>query len=198
MNFIESIRVKDGRLCNLEAHVRRSSATLLYHYGVKNELPFGELFASALAAMEGDNAGLYKLRVVYGREVVSVLLLPYQEPVSITLKAVECDDIDYSYKYEDRSHFALLLKDKGDCDDILIVKDGLVTDTSYGNIVYKMDGELCTPASPLLKGTRRELMLHEGLLRERDLPYEELCNCSAFYMINAMLNMKIISHICPL
>ena len=198
MNFIESIRVKDGRLCNLEAHVRRSSATLLYHYGVKNELPFGELFASALAAMEGDNAGLYKLRVVYGREVVSVLLLPYQEPVSITLKAVECDDIDYSYKYEDRSHFALLLKDKGDCDDILIVKDGLVTDTSYGNIVYKMDGELCTPASPLLKGTRRELMLHEGLLRERDLPYGELCKCSAFYMINAMLNMKIISHICPL
>jgi 4-amino-4-deoxychorismate lyase len=198
MNFIESIRVQDGMLCNLGAHIRRSSNTLQHHFGIAGELPFDELYASAFAGMEGDGTGLYKLRVVYGREVVSVSLLPYQEPVSITLKAVECDNIDYSFKYEDRSGLAALLQHKGDCDDILIVKDGLVTDTSYGNIVYEMDGELCTPASPLLKGTRRELMLQEGLLRERDLPYGELCKCSAFYMINAMLDMKIISHICPL
>jgi 4-amino-4-deoxychorismate lyase len=176
----------------------RSSNTLLHHFGIAVELPFGELYASALSVIEGDGAGLYKLRVVYGREVVSVSLLPYQEPVSITLKAVECDNIEYPFKYEDRSGLAALLQHKGDCDDILIVKDGMVTDTSYGNFVYELNGELCTPASPLLKGTRRELMLHEGLLRERDLPYGELCKCSAFYMINAMLDMKIISHICPL
>lgn len=198
MNFIESIRVLDGQLCNLGAHIRRSSATLLYHYGVKNELPFGELFASALAGLEGDCSGIFKFRVVYGREVVSVSLEPYHMPASLSLKVVECNNIDYSFKYEDRSGLAELLQHKGDCDDILIVKDGMVTDTSYGNFVYELNGELCTPASPLLKGTRRELMLQEGLLMERDLPYGELCKCSAFYMINAMLNMKRISHICPL
>ena len=86
--------------------------------------------------------GLYKLRVVYGRVVVSVSLAPYKEPVSLSLKIVERNDIDYSFKYEDRSVFADLLQYKGDCDDILIVKDGLVTDTSYGNIVYEMDGSI--------------------------------------------------------
>jgi 4-amino-4-deoxychorismate lyase len=189
MNFIESIRVKDGRLCNLGAHIRRSSNTLLHHFGISGELPFGELYVSALAAMEGDNAGLYKLRVVYGREVVSVSLAPYKEPVSLSLKIVECNHIDYSFKYEDRSVFADLLQYKGDCDDILIVKDGLVTDTSFGNIVYELDGELFTPASPLLNGTKREFMLQEGLLKERNLQIGELHRSSAFYMINAMLNM---------
>ncbi|MGE0092907.1 MAG: aminotransferase class IV [Bacteroidales bacterium] len=189
MNFIESIRVKDGRLCNLEAHVRRSSDALMHHFGISGELPFCELYNSACVGTEEDCKGLYKLRVVYGREVVSVSLAPYKEPVSLSLKIVECNHIDYSFKYEDRTVFADLLKYKGDCDDILIVKDGLVTDTSYGNIVYELDGELFTPASPLLKGTRREYMLQEGLLKERNLQIGELHRSSAFYMINAMLNM---------
>ncbi len=189
MNFIESIRVKDGRLCNLGAHVRRSSDALMHHFGINRELPFWELFNSACVGMEGDCMGLYKLRVVYGREVVSVSLVPYKEPVSLSLKIVECNYIDYSYKYEDRLVFADLLQYKGDCDDILIVKDGLVTDTSYGNIVYELDGELFTPASPLLNGTRREFMLKKGLLKERNLQIGALHRSRAFYMINAMLNM---------
>ena len=57
-----------------------------------------------------------------------------------SLKVVVDDRIDYSFKSADRSSLNRLTAQKGDCDEIIIVKNGLVTDTSFTNIAV-FDGE---------------------------------------------------------
>ena len=63
---------------------------------------------------------------------------------------------------------------KGDCDEIIIVKNGLVPDTSFTNIAVN-DGDVwLTPKQPLLMGTKRAQLLGEGKLREADITLEQL------------------------
>ena len=50
-----------------------------------------------------------------------------------SLRLVTCDDIDYAYKSADRSRLGL----RGNADEIIIVRNGLLTDTSYSNIALQ-------------------------------------------------------------
>ena len=189
MNFIESIRVERGTMCNTGYHLERSTRSILHHFGLVYELPLKQLF-DCMWGRNGENAEeIYKCRVVYSKRVISASLDHYMQKQSISLKVVTGDNVEYPFKYEDRGCFDNLLKQKGSCDDIIIVKRGLVTDTSYGNIVYDLNGILYTPVNCLLKGTRRGLLLREGIIAERDLHFHEIEQCRSFYMINAMLNM---------
>lgn len=176
-------------MCNIGYHLERSTRTILLQFGLVYELPLQYLFDS-MWGKNGENVGdIYKFRVVYSKRVISASLEQYTQKSAISLKVVESDNIWYPFKYEDRLCFDNLLKQKGSCDDILIVKSDLVTDTSYGNIVYDFNGTLYTPANCLLKGTRRARLLRDGVIAERDLHCNEIEQCRSFYMINAMLNM---------
>lgn len=58
-----------------------------------------------------------------------------------SLRLVAADDeLDYHLKYADRSALARLLQRRDDCDEILIVRDGAITDTSYSNVAFSTDG----------------------------------------------------------
>ena len=76
---------------------------------------------------------------------------------------IENNKICYSLKLTDRSQINRLLKQKGNYDDILIVKNGFITDTSISNIIFYNGSKWITPAAPLLKGTCRDKLLKEGL-----------------------------------
>jgi 4-amino-4-deoxychorismate lyase len=72
-------------------------------------------------------------------------------------------------------------------DDILIVKNGLITDTSYSNVAF-FDGQLWfTPHQPLLPGTARARLLHEGCLQEAKITLTDLHRFEKCSLINAML-----------
>ncbi len=72
----------------------------------------------------------------------------------------------------------------------IFVREGLITDTSFTNIVLKIGGELITPQKALLKGVMREQLLAEGIIKCGDLTVEDLSNCEAIYLINAMLPLE--------
>jgi 4-amino-4-deoxychorismate lyase len=79
---------------------------------------------------------------------------------------------------------------RGDCDDILIVKDGYITDTSFSNIVF-FDGEKwVTPARPLLRGTMRESLLKRNLIGEENITVDDLNKIKEARLINAMLPLE--------
>ena len=82
-----------------------------------------------------------------------------------------------------------LLKKKGDCSDILIVKNGFITDTSFSNIIFLKCGRWYTPNTPLLKGTKRAKLLDLGLINERSIRPEEMGNYEKVGLINAMLEL---------
>jgi 4-amino-4-deoxychorismate lyase len=100
---------------------------------------------------------------------------------------IENNKIYYSLKFTDRSQINGLLKQKGDYDDILIVKNGFITDTSISNIVFYNGNEWTTPATPLLKGTCRDKLLKEGKIKEEIIKINDLHKLKSFCLINAMI-----------
>lgn len=99
------------------------------------------------------------------------------------------DAIDYSYKYTDRSRLNILLRDSG-CDEIVIVRRGLVTDASAFNLVFESADGLFTPAGPLLAGTKRQELLERGLIAARRIEAQELGDYLNVRFINAMTDLK--------
>jgi 4-amino-4-deoxychorismate lyase len=109
-----------------------------------------------------------------------------------TLQLVEDNTIDYHLKYTDRTRLQKLLEGKGICDDILIVKNGLITDSSFCNIVFFDGSEWMTPATPLLKGTVRERLVTSGTITERNIMLTEVKNFCSFKLINSMRDFECI------
>jgi 4-amino-4-deoxychorismate lyase len=121
----------------------------------------------------------------YDREFV-----PYRLPSIKTLNPVWTDDIDYSCKWTDRTRLQALAEQKGEAGDVLIVKNGLVTDTSFANLVFFDGNSWLTPETPLLKGTQRAFLLDQGLIEEQRITYEDLDRFEEIRIINAMIRLE--------
>lgn len=72
-----------------------------------------------------------------------------------------CDHIDYSLKFSDRTLLNNLLKQKEECDEIMIIRQGKVTDCSIGNLIFRQNNQWITPDKPLLEGTQRAKLLEQ-------------------------------------
>lgn len=184
--FTEVIKVVDGKFCNIDMHKKRIHHTSEYFFGKPTYINF-----DTLAIPDELRQGVVKCRIVYNIGVKEVTFTPYSIRHIKTVKSVECDNIDYGYKYEDRSILNSLFEERGICDDILIIKNGLITDTSYGNVVFKdMEGMLYTPRVPLLPGTKRALLLSQKKISERDITLEDIRLYEGLYVINAMIELE--------
>ena len=120
---------------NLSCHQARMERTVS-HFFKGQAVPNLNDILSPTADMH-----FYKARVVYGKGgIEDVQYAPYTMRTIKSLKVVRDDTVDYSFKSTDRTFLNRLVSMKGDCDEIIIVKNGLVTDTSFTNIaVYDGD-----------------------------------------------------------
>jgi 4-amino-4-deoxychorismate lyase len=75
---------------------------------------------------------------------------------------------------------------KGECDDVLLVKNGLLTDTSYCNIALFDGVNWVTPLTPLIQGVTRAQLLEDGKLIAKDIKLEELMNFQKIALFNAL------------
>ena len=80
---------------------------------------------------------------------------------------------------------AFALRDTAD--DVLIVRHGLLTDTSIANIALWDGSEWYTPAQPLLAGTQRRYLLDTGQIKETDIPVASLGNYRHIRLFNALI-----------
>jgi 4-amino-4-deoxychorismate lyase len=138
-----------------------------------------------------DNArnGLFKCRVIYNKMIKKIEWTEYVRKKVDKLKIVEDNSIAYSYKFLERKQFEELSKRNTSLgnEEILIVKNGLITDTSYTNVVLFNGKEWCTPANPLLKGTQRQKRLSEKRILEKEIALKDLKNYTEIKLINAMM-----------
>jgi 4-amino-4-deoxychorismate lyase len=183
LRLVESIKIQDGVICNLDHHQERMDRSLNKLTGTINSLRLKD----ELAIPAEFSTGLFKCRVVYRNSIELIEFIPYIRRDIRTLKLIHAD-IDYSCKYEDRSSLNTLFAQRGEYDDILIIKDGLVTDTSSANIAFS-DGEAWfTPSKPLLHGTKRSLLIAEKKLIERDITVDDIKNFRHASVLNAMID----------
>ncbi len=135
--------------------------------------------------------GVYKCRITYNSRIHSIKFILYNPHKIQSLKLVYDDEVNYSHKYEDRDVLHELLKQKSPCDDVLIVKQGWITDTSYSNVVF-WDGEKwITPHTYLLAGTQRANLLENNKIHAREITPKDLPLFSHAKLINAMLDVNI-------
>jgi 4-amino-4-deoxychorismate lyase len=183
--FIESIRVEKGRFQHLEWHEKRFNETRHAFFPLLPALNLSQ--ALTLPAKMDD--GVYKCRVVYGPEIMEVTWQPYLTRNVRTLRLVVDNAVDYAFKYEHREVLQQLMALKGDADDVLIVKDGCITDTSYSNVALFDGFHWYTPDTYLLNGTCRQRLLSEGILREAHITLHDLSRFEEVRPINAMLEL---------
>ncbi len=79
---------------------------------------------------------------------------------------------------------------KDGCDDILIVNKGLITDTSYSNVVFRKDNMYFTPNFPLLNGTKRQKLIENRIIEEAVINVETIKQYDRVWLINALLDIE--------
>lgn len=181
--LIESIKLQDGRFHRLHYHQARVDRSTTELFQLKNAINLSD----SLQKQPYPRLGLFKCRIVYEHEIKSIEFIPYQPRFIQSLKVVYGNSLEYSYKYEDRNKLNELFEQRQYCDDVLIVKDGQVTDSSYANIIFFDGYRWLTPKNPLLKGTMRQFLLDAAEIKEETITVQNISSFKSFRLINAML-----------
>lgn len=97
---------------------------------------------------------------------------------------MENNSYDYSFKFEDRKEFERM-KTKAKTEEIIVVNNNHITDTSYTNILFCKGKEWFTPTTYLLNGVMRQHLLHEKKIKETEITLQNIKEFSHFQLINA-------------
>ena len=182
MQLIESLQSRDRELMNIHRHNRRINAAREALFGCSSPIDLRELVLPPMP-------GIVKCRVVYDTAIREITYEPYTPRKPASLKLVYSNTVSYAYKYADRSALNALFEQRGECDDIIIVKERRLTDSFAGNTAFYDGRTWFTPSRPLLCGTRREALLDAGLLVEQDIRVEDLGNFEKVSLINCMIDL---------
>lgn len=180
--YIETIRLQEGVLVNLSYHQERFERTRFQELGLSSHPRLDQF----IQVPDGLDQGIFKCRILYGNEIERIEYEPYVIPQVSSLKVVYADHIVYNYKYSKRSGLEELYNRRGACDDILIVKEGCVSDSYYANTVFWDGRDWFTPDTPLLSGTKRAYLLDQGLLQLARITPKNLIDYLKIGLINAM------------
>jgi len=190
--FTEAVRIQDGKPRNLGYHQKRCNRTRKKFFPDLSPLDLeGALFEISL-----PREGRHKCRILYGAGIEEIGITPYQPKPVKSLKLIEDDTIDYAFKYADRSNLEMLRGRRGECDDILILRKGMVTDISYANVAFLLRGRWYTPSSALLPGTMRRFLLDTGQIEECPITPLDIPRFERLTLINAMLDIDEVALDC--
>jgi 4-amino-4-deoxychorismate lyase len=186
--LLETIKVKHNSLQHVFYHNNRvnNSRRLLF----QSKHPWD--LSKIIRVPDLDHNTIYRCRFLFGREPDGFEFIPYSRRVVQKLYLLDCGDLEYSFKYSDRSALEKLRNNIPDPEssDILLVKNGFITDTSFSNIALFDGSKWYTPATPLLMGTKREYYIDNRIIFKRDIKPADLFNYRKARLINAMLDLN--------
>lgn len=180
--LFETIKIANATTLNLSWHQKRVDFT------------FGSLFKGTTALRLQDlieipdqySTGIFRCKFIYNEKEWSTEFSQYTPRQVKTLKLIDGNGIAYPHKFNDRSAIDLLYDQRGECDDVLIVNDGYITDTSIANILFSDGKNWFTPSTPLLPGTTRARLLDAGRVCETEITIYNYRDFSHFMLINAL------------
>ncbi|KFF20445.1 aminotransferase class IV [Chryseobacterium sp. JM1] len=179
--FIESIKVEDKEIFLLDLHQKRVNQTFA-HFGKEGSIDLGKIFKN----LEHDEDGLFKLRLSYDLDKrIRTQMIPYAIPEIQSFQLVENNSFDYSFKFEDRKELEKM-KMKSKAEEIIIVKNNHITDTSFSNILFLKGKDWFTPNTYLLNGVQRQNLLKHKKIKETEIILQNIKQFSHFQLINAL------------
>ncbi|MEV9498147.1 aminotransferase class IV family protein [Aliarcobacter butzleri] len=175
IKYFETIKCEDFEVFNLNYHQKRVANTIGLNINLQEYInPISE--------------ELLRCKLIYDENgVVDVLYFPYKKREIKSFKIIFDNEIEYSKKYLNRTKLDELYEKRDDCDEVIIIKNGIVTDTTIANIAIFYENLWITSKNCLLGGTTRARLLEEKKLFEKDITLDMLKNASKVALMNAMI-----------
>lgn len=174
--FFETIKCEDYQVFHLKYHQQRIAKTIGLNIDLQEYI-------------YPPNHELYRAKVIYTQEGISKIdYFPYAPKKINSFKFIYDDTIEYSAKYLDRTALDKLYSFKENTDEIIIIKNKLICDTSIANLAIWKDNRWLTPKKPLLEGTTRQRYLNEKKIYEADISIEDFKKASKIGLMNAMID----------
>ncbi|KLD98971.1 aminotransferase class IV family protein [Aliarcobacter butzleri] len=175
IKYFETIKCEDFEVFNLDYHQKRVANTIGLNINLQEYInPISE--------------ELLRCKLIYDENgVVDVLYFPYKKREIKSFKIIFDNEIEYSKKYLNRVKLDELYEKRDDCDEVIIIKNEIVTDTTIANIAIFYKNSWITSKNCLLGGTTRARLLEEKKLLEKDITLDMLKNASKVALMNAMI-----------
>jgi 4-amino-4-deoxychorismate lyase len=131
-----------------------------------------------------------KCVLVYSDSVLSADLHPYSPPQIKTMALVEVENLDFTFKLEDRSEL-YKIRDFAGTDEIIIIRNGFVTNAATGNLVFEdSEGRFFTPLHYIHAGTKRRFYLKNKTVTSYPIKASGIKSYNRVYLVNAMLDIE--------
>jgi len=183
--YFETIKSIDANIYNIAYHQKRYESVL-------KSFGFSE-FKNLAQYLNPPMAGIYRCKLIYDETSIKVTYHKYKKRDIKTLKIVHNNEIEYCKKSTSREELDAMFEKRKDCDDVLIIKNSLVTDTTIANVAFCKNGLWYTPKKPLLEGTTRARLLDEKKIIQKDIRVQDLSEYSHIALMNAMIDFDIIT-----
>jgi len=184
--LFETIKINAGQAYHLAYHNQRLNDTRRVLFNVNNVIDLNNILQPL------PQTGFYRCRVVYRETIEKIEYIPYTSRQFQHIKLIEANTLDYAFKYADRTALQDLVAQKGQADDILIIKNGFITDTSIANVAFYDGQQWVTPTTFLLKGTTRTRLLAENKIIAAEIKPTDLKYFTKMALMNALLDFYVL------
>lgn len=180
MRCFETIKTLNSHFYHLDYHSFRLNQTRKQLFGIDKDLDLKNILPIQ------KKSGLFRCKVIYSKEIEQIEFFEYKMREFKSFKFINIE-FDYRFKFLDRADIESINRDG--VDEVIFVKNGLITDTSISNIAILKNKEWLTPKKPLLNGTTIERF---KFLKKRDLEPIDLIKAEKVALLNAMMGFKIL------
>lgn len=187
--LFETILIIDDKIQNIEFHQERFEKSYFELWGKKVTISLNEIICSTI------KQGLVRAKFTYSQLHYEINYTEYSPKVIKSLQVVDGKNIDYSLKYLNRKNINSLYAKRNDCDDIIITKNGLITDTSIANLYFFDGKKWITPKTPLLNGTARQRLLLNSDFVEDDILISDIRKFQKIAISNALIGFTELPNI---
>jgi 4-amino-4-deoxychorismate lyase len=184
--LLESIKVHQNKIHAWDYHKQRIDRSMAICYHLKSH-PLIDI-KNIQKYTDKLDSQTYKLRLLYNKESYRIEHHQYTLKPITSLRLVRADNIQYSEKYVERESLSKLYQQRGSADDILIIRNGMVTDTHYCNVALQQDGQWYTPKLPLLSGVMRQKLLDKKAIIPKDILVKDIPSYTHIRLFNAMVD----------
>nr|WP_314741979.1 aminotransferase class IV family protein [uncultured Haemophilus sp.] len=177
--IFETIAILNGKPQNLEYHQVRMNKAVEFLFKNANSLNLAEI----IQIPKEYQTGLVRCRIDYNQQDYKTLFAPYQKREIKSYQCVYLDNIDYQFKYSNRSDFEKINIDN---DEAIIIQNNKVTDCRIGNLLFLKENIWYSPKDYLLKGTQLSYLLAQNKIVLKEINVNEIHQYEKIMMINAM------------
>lgn len=182
--FFETIKIQNKQIQNIKYHNARFQKTIKNYYGIDTHILLEEYID--VSELSSD---IHKCKIIYTNKIIKVEYSAYHIKQIKKIKLIYNNTQEYKYKFTNRKHIDIIPEG---FDEIIFVKNGLITDSSVANVAILVGNDWITPLSPLLKGTMRQKLLDTHQIIVENITVDMITNASKIAFLNAMVGFRIL------